>query len=63
MGLPGSCIYYIVENKTAFILRIFWGLMFDRVGYKVCMLTVGITVTLVIAVVPTLTLIGEQNEF
>ena len=40
------------------IRRIFWGRMFDKLGYKTCLLIIGITVTVIIPSLPLLTLLG-----
>jgi len=41
--------------------RIFWGLMYDKLGYKICMLIVSVTVTIGIAALPLLTYLNPDT--
>ena len=41
--------------------RIFWGLMYDKIGYRKCMMIIGACVTVVIPSLPLLTLLGKYG--
>ena len=49
----------IVQNVFNGGCRIFWGYFYDKAGFKKCFLCIGLTVTVVTALLPTLPFIGR----
>ena len=48
----------IVQNVFNGGCRIFWGYFYDKAGFKKCFLFIGLTVTVVTALLPTLPYLG-----
>ena len=51
----------IFSNICNGACRIVWGLIYDRIGYKNCMLIISAAVTLAVSALPALKLLGKKE--